>query len=109
MRATKVIMISLSAALLDKTQRLARQEDRSRGELIREALRQCLRLAAPTERTMDCAWPGRVDIGIFHRGIRINMNSHDFGTMNTIEMVFTKTAMKCAHSTLLGWINRWKI
>ena len=42
MRATKVIMISLQAALLDKTQLLARQEDRSRGELIRKALRQYL-------------------------------------------------------------------
>ena len=42
MRAAKVIMISIPAALLDKNQRLARQEDRSRGELIREALRQYL-------------------------------------------------------------------
>jgi len=42
MRATKLIKISLPAGLLDKTQRLARQEDRSRSELIREALRQYL-------------------------------------------------------------------
>ncbi len=42
MRATKLITISLPAALLDKTQRLARQDDRSRSEFIREVLRQYL-------------------------------------------------------------------
>lgn len=42
MRATKLITISLPAELLDETQRVARQEDRSRSELIREALRQSL-------------------------------------------------------------------
>jgi CopG family transcriptional regulator/antitoxin EndoAI len=41
-RATKLITISLPADLLDETQRAARQEDRSRSELIREALRQYL-------------------------------------------------------------------
>jgi hypothetical protein len=30
-------------------------------------------------------------------------------TINPIEVVFTKTAMKRARSTLLGWINGWKI
>jgi Arc/MetJ-type ribon-helix-helix transcriptional regulator len=42
MQATKPIKLSLPAALLDKTQRLARQEGRSRSELIRGALRQYL-------------------------------------------------------------------
>ena len=42
MRATKLIMISLPAEQLDETQRVARQEDRSRSELIREARRQYL-------------------------------------------------------------------
>ena len=42
MRATKLITISLPAELLDETQRVARQEDRSRSDLIREALRQYL-------------------------------------------------------------------
>ena len=38
MQATKLIKLSLPAAPLDKTQRPAQQEDRSRCELIREAL-----------------------------------------------------------------------
>ena len=42
MGATKLITISLPADLLEETQRAARQEDRSRSELIREALRQYL-------------------------------------------------------------------
>lgn len=42
MRATKLITISLPAELLNETRRVARQEDQSRSELIREALRQYL-------------------------------------------------------------------
>jgi Arc/MetJ-type ribon-helix-helix transcriptional regulator len=42
MRATKLITISLPAELLDETQRAARQEGRSRSEVIRGALRQYL-------------------------------------------------------------------
>ena len=42
MRATKLITISLPEELLDDTQRVARQENRSRSDLIREALRQYL-------------------------------------------------------------------
>lgn len=42
MRATKLITISPPAELLDETQRVARQEDRSRSELIRDALRRYL-------------------------------------------------------------------
>ena len=42
MRATKVITLSLPAELLDETQRVVRQENRSRSELIREALQQSL-------------------------------------------------------------------
>ncbi len=30
-------------------------------------------------------------------------------TINPVEVVFTKTAMKRARSTLLEWINGWKV
>ena len=42
MRATNLITLSLPTELLDETQPAARQEDRSRSELIQEALRQYL-------------------------------------------------------------------
>ena len=42
MRATKLITISLPSELLDEAQQAARQEDKSRSELIRDALRQYL-------------------------------------------------------------------
>jgi CopG family transcriptional regulator/antitoxin EndoAI len=42
MRATKAIEVSLPAELLRETERAAREETRSRSEVIREALRQYL-------------------------------------------------------------------
>lgn len=42
MRAAKAIEISLPTDLLDEAERVARQETRSRNELIRDALKQYL-------------------------------------------------------------------
>jgi len=42
MRTTKPISVSLPLDLLQETQRVAREEDRTRTDLIREALRQYL-------------------------------------------------------------------
>lgn len=42
MRTTKPITVSLPADLLRETQRVAREEARTRSELIRDALRQYL-------------------------------------------------------------------
>jgi len=40
MRATKVVTVSLPAELLEDTEKLAKQERRTRSELFREALRE---------------------------------------------------------------------
>ena len=45
----------------------------------------------------------------FYQGITTHKNSYDFVTINPIEVVSTKTAMKPAGSKLLEWINGWKI
>src|SRR5216684_2176839 len=45
----------------------------------------------------------------FYQGITTHKNSYDFVTINLIEVVSTKTAMKPAGSKLLEWINGWKI
>src|SRR5262247_2461549 len=45
----------------------------------------------------------------FYQGITTHKNSYDFVTINPIEVVSTKTAMKPAGSKLLEWINSWKI
>src|SRR5229473_3031969 len=44
----------------------------------------------------------------FYQGITTHKNSYDFVTINPIEVVSTKTAMKPAGSKLLDWINGWK-
>ncbi len=45
----------------------------------------------------------------FYQGITTHKNSYDFVTINPVEVVSTKTAMKPAGSKLLEWINGWKI
>ena len=45
----------------------------------------------------------------FYQGITTHKNSYDFVTINPIEVVSTKTAMKPAGTKLLDWINGWKI
>lgn len=42
MRSTKLITISLSSGLLKKAEKAAREENRTRSELLREALRRYL-------------------------------------------------------------------
>jgi branched-chain amino acid transport system substrate-binding protein len=45
----------------------------------------------------------------FYQGITTHKNSYDFVTINPIEVVSTKVAMKPTGSKLLEWINGWKI
>ena len=45
----------------------------------------------------------------FYQGLTTHKNNYDFVTINPIEVVSTKTAMKPAGSKLLDWINGWKI
>jgi len=45
----------------------------------------------------------------FYQGMTTHKNNFDFVTINPIEVVSTKTAMKPAGSKLLDWINGWKI
>src|SRR5262245_20932592 len=45
----------------------------------------------------------------FYQGITTHKNSYDFVTINPIEVVSTKTAMKPAGSKLIPWIDSWKI
>ncbi|HET8578607.1 MAG TPA: ABC transporter substrate-binding protein [Methylomirabilota bacterium] len=45
----------------------------------------------------------------FYQGITTHKNSYDFVTINPVEVVSTKTAMKPAGSKLLEWINGWKV
>ncbi len=45
----------------------------------------------------------------FYQGITTHKNNYDFATINPIEVVSTKTAMKPAGSKLLEWINGWKV
>src|SRR5438132_1570363 len=45
----------------------------------------------------------------FYQGMTTHRNSYDFVTINPIEVVSTKTAMKPAGTKLLDWINGWKI
>src|SRR5216110_419458 len=44
----------------------------------------------------------------FYQGITTHKNNYDFVTINPIEIVSTKTAMKPAGTKLLDWINGWK-
>jgi branched-chain amino acid transport system substrate-binding protein len=45
----------------------------------------------------------------FYQGITTHNNDYDFVTINPIEVVSTRTAMKPAGSKLLEWINGWKV
>ena len=45
----------------------------------------------------------------FYQGITTHKNSYDFATINPIEVVSTKQAMKPAGAKLLDWIASWKI
>src|SRR5262249_10634467 len=45
----------------------------------------------------------------FYQGITTHKNGYDFVTIDPIEVVSTKTAMKPAGSKLFPWIHSWKI
>ena len=45
----------------------------------------------------------------FYQGITTHKNSYDFVTIDPIEVVSTRTAMKPAGSKLFPWIDSWKI
>src|SRR3989441_10827057 len=45
----------------------------------------------------------------FYQGITTHKNPYDFVTIDPIEVVSTKVAMKPAGSKLFDWINSWKI
>ncbi len=45
----------------------------------------------------------------FYQGFTTHKNSYDFVTIDPIEVVSTKRAMKPAGTKLLDWINGWKI
>ena len=45
----------------------------------------------------------------FYQGITTHKNSYDFVTINPIEVMSTKQAMKPAGAKLLDWISSWKI
>ena len=44
----------------------------------------------------------------FYQGITTHKNSYDFVTINPVEVISTKQAMKPAGAKLLDWINSWK-
>ncbi len=45
----------------------------------------------------------------FYQGITTHKNSYDFVTINPIEVISTKQAMKPAGSKLMEWIAGWKV
>ncbi|OGK76990.1 MAG: hypothetical protein A2X52_22255 [Candidatus Rokubacteria bacterium GWC2_70_16] len=45
----------------------------------------------------------------FYQGVTTHKNAYDFVTINPIEVVSTKQAMKPAGAKLLDWINSWKL
>jgi branched-chain amino acid transport system substrate-binding protein len=45
----------------------------------------------------------------FYQGITTHKNAYDFVTINPIEVMSTKQAMKPAGSKLFDWINSWKL
>src|SRR2546426_134831 len=45
----------------------------------------------------------------FYQGVTTHKNPYDFVTIDPIEVVSTKVAMKPAGSKLFDWINSWKI
>ena len=50
-----------------------------------------------------------IQMGNFYQGITTHKNAYDFVTINPIEVVSTKQAMKPAGSKLFDWINSWKV
>jgi branched-chain amino acid transport system substrate-binding protein len=44
----------------------------------------------------------------FYQGLTTHKNSYDFVTINPVEVVSTKVAMKPEGAKLLNWINGWK-
>jgi branched-chain amino acid transport system substrate-binding protein len=53
--------------------------------------------------------PDHVQMCNFYQGITTHKNNYDFATIDPIEVVSTKQAMKPAGTKLLEWINSWKI
>jgi len=53
--------------------------------------------------------PDHIQMCNFYQGMTTHKNNYDFVTINPIEVVSTKTAMKPAGTKLLEWINSWKI
>ena len=45
----------------------------------------------------------------FYQGITTHKNNYDFVTINPIEVISTKQAMKPSGAKLLDWINGWKV
>jgi branched-chain amino acid transport system substrate-binding protein len=45
----------------------------------------------------------------FYQGITTHRNTYDFVTINPVEVVSTKVAMKPAGMKLFDWINSWKV
>jgi branched-chain amino acid transport system substrate-binding protein len=45
----------------------------------------------------------------FYQGMTTHKNSYDFVTVNPLEVVSTKQAMKPAGAKLMDWINGWKV
>jgi branched-chain amino acid transport system substrate-binding protein len=45
----------------------------------------------------------------FFQGITTHKNSYDFATINPVEVISTRQAMKPAGAKLLDWINGWKV
>src|SRR5207247_7545628 len=45
----------------------------------------------------------------FYQGITTHRNTYDFVTIDPVEVVSTKVAMKPAGTKLFDWINSWKI
>jgi branched-chain amino acid transport system substrate-binding protein len=45
----------------------------------------------------------------FYQGITTHKNSYDFVTIDPVEVVSTKRAMKPAGAKLFDWIKSWKL
>jgi branched-chain amino acid transport system substrate-binding protein len=45
----------------------------------------------------------------FYQGITTHKNSYDFVTINPVEVIPTRQAMKPAGAKLLDWISNWKV
>jgi hypothetical protein len=45
----------------------------------------------------------------FYQGLTTHKNSHDFVTIDPIEVMSTQRAMKPSGARLFDWINGWKL